>query len=446
MIEKEIEENSFLEAMKICKRTVSILDKDCKVYSRLWCMYEVYKSVVDDKGEFEFDVYTKIHGRNAVGITHSYLPNESEMKGTAVKDDPKKLRESQFPLDRILKSTEVDIKEAEATEEADKKFILNTITGRGKDDEVLDNHTNYDKLNNALRGIFITPVLDRIIKYGDVNTITRWLAILKESNARILNLNLVNCSRFNDNLLQKLVDSLPSSSLTELRLCWRGSAVTVNGIKVLIDRLKDCSQLVSLNLSENNIDDDVAKKIAEILSSLMKLESLYLSNNNIGDIGATTIADGLKANHMLKTLDLRKNNNIGLVGANYLEDVLKINHTLIKLDLYGNQLGDDGVTTLANALKDNDKLQDLNLSENNVGDDGAVAIADALKANYTLKKLHLINNNISDVGATKIAIALESKHSSLQILNLSGNKITGIEVFGLENNIENRISRVNILL
>ena len=71
----------------------------------------------------------------------------------------------------------------------------------------------------------------------------------------------------------------------------------------------------------------------------MKLESLYLSNNNIGDIGTTTIADGLKANHMLKTLDLRKNNNIGLVGANYLEDVLKINHNLIKLDLYGNQLG-----------------------------------------------------------------------------------------------------------
>ena len=93
-------------------------------------MYEVYKSVIDGKGEYEFDVYTEIDERNAVGITHGYLSNESEMNS-------KMLRESHFPFDRILKSTKIDIKNAQAEKVADRRLILNTITGRGKDDEVL---------------------------------------------------------------------------------------------------------------------------------------------------------------------------------------------------------------------------------------------------------------------------------------------------------------------
>ena len=51
--------NPFLKAMEISKGTVSILDKECVVYSRIWCIYELYKSLMDKKDGHKFDVYTE---------------------------------------------------------------------------------------------------------------------------------------------------------------------------------------------------------------------------------------------------------------------------------------------------------------------------------------------------------------------------------------------------
>ena len=49
----------FLKAMEISKGTVSILDKEYVVYSRMWCIYELYKSLMDKKDGYKFDVYTE---------------------------------------------------------------------------------------------------------------------------------------------------------------------------------------------------------------------------------------------------------------------------------------------------------------------------------------------------------------------------------------------------
>ena len=51
--------NPFLKAMEISKGTVSILDKEYVVYSRIWCIYELYKSLMDKKDDYKFDVYTQ---------------------------------------------------------------------------------------------------------------------------------------------------------------------------------------------------------------------------------------------------------------------------------------------------------------------------------------------------------------------------------------------------
>ena len=130
--------NPFLKAMNICKGTVSISDAGCVVYSRIWCIFELFNSVmggnsnydfvdrdIDNNSNYEFDIYTEIdRDRGAVGITHGYIGQ-------------KKLRESEFPLDRILQATNVDIKQAQASVKSDRTFILNTITGRSKDDSIV---------------------------------------------------------------------------------------------------------------------------------------------------------------------------------------------------------------------------------------------------------------------------------------------------------------------
>ena len=339
-IAEEMLTNPFLKAMSICEGTVSILDAGCIVYSRIWCIFELFKSVMNgDNSNYEFDVYTEIEidgDSGAVGITHSYIPSDYESSYY------KMLRESKFPLDRILQATNVDVKQAQASVESDRKFILNTITGLSVDDAVMDDHANYDELNNILRGIFVIPALERIIKEtADVHTITRCLEIVKTSNARIIELDLRHCSNFDDNLLIKLVDSLPSSTLTEFLLSWSTS------------RALHCT-------------DGVSESLGKLLLGYPQLVKLYLNSKYIGVDGAKVIADALKDNSNLKIFNL-----------------------------IGSKIEDDGVKAIADALRINHCLETLNVSRNMIGDDGAKMIIDSLKVNHSLKALNLSSNDIS---------------------------------------------------
>jgi hypothetical protein len=290
---------------------------------------------------YEFDVYTEIEidgDSGAVGITHGYIPSDN---GDSYY---KMLRESKFPLDRILKAPNVDVKQAQASVESDRIFILNTITGLSVDDAVMDDHANYDELNNILRGIFVIPALERIIKETDIHTITRCLEIVKTSNARIIELDLRHCSNFDDKLLIKLVDSLPSSTLTEFLLSWSAS------------RALHCTEGVN-------------ESLGKILLGYPQLVKLYLNSKYICVDGAKVIADALKDNSNLNTFNL-----------------------------IGSKIEDDGVKAIADALRINHSLETLNVSSNMIGDDGAKMIIDSLKVNHSLKALNLSNNDISADG------------------------------------------------
>ena len=315
-IAEEMLTNPFLKAMSICKGTVSILDAECVVYSRIWSFFDVFKSVMGGNSDYEFDVYTEIDGGRAVGITHGFIPRDGH-PDTPITYYIKKERESKFPLDRILQATNVDVKQAQASVESDRKFILNSITGRSVDDAVVDDHSKYDELNNILRGIFVTPGLDRIIKEKDVDTVTRCLEIVKASNIRMIYLDLKDCSRFDDDVLMKLADSLPPT-LTEFSLWSIESAVTVNGINACLGKILGCPKLVRLFLSRNNIDDVGAKLITDALKNNHSLNTLDLMLNNIGDDGVMAIADALIVNRNLTKLNLLGNYNITARGKEYL--------------------------------------------------------------------------------------------------------------------------------
>jgi hypothetical protein len=104
----------------------------------------------------------------------------------------------------------------------------------------MDDHANYDKLNYILRGIFVTPALQRVIKERDVDSITRCLDIVRASTTSIIDLDLQHCSRFDDDLLMKLADSLPPA-LTEFTLISRGSSVTFNGMNKSVGQIAQLS-------------------------------------------------------------------------------------------------------------------------------------------------------------------------------------------------------------
>ena len=115
---------------------------------------------MDKKAGYKFDVYTEhdwevnkkfsdgyyfkdsgdaiglidgfIDGDNYSGSTNPVFRSVLQKKSLKIdKRSPnpvfKSVREYQFPLERILKASAIDIKKAKATEKKDEKYIKNTI-------------------------------------------------------------------------------------------------------------------------------------------------------------------------------------------------------------------------------------------------------------------------------------------------------------------------------
>ncbi|MGC6403931.1 MAG: hypothetical protein ACON5A_01630, partial [Candidatus Comchoanobacterales bacterium] len=136
---------------------------------------------------------------------------------------------------------------------------------------------------------------------------------------------------------------------------------------------KDC---ISLDLSESDIDDEDAKKLATAMkeNKNIKLTNLILANNNIGYKGVKELAAVLNKNKTLTQLDLT-NNNIGDKGVKELAAALNKNKTLTSLNLFYSQIRDEGAKELAAALNKNKTLTWLNFRANEIGYLGAKELA-----------------------------------------------------------------------
>jgi len=278
--------------MKIVDGTVSILDSNCVVYSRIWCVYELYKSLVVQNKNYKFDIYTDFSLNSAVGIAHG-------IKGM----------EDRFPIDRILKVIDIDVVKAEATFPEDAKFIKNAITGIDKDAEPLESHPKYDELNRILKSKFVAPVIHRIIyEVNDEIKVQRCLKIFHNSSPRDIVLDFENCNRFNDDIAIRLVDSLPST-LEELWFFSNGSAVTqdmINSLPGMI--LSKLPNLLFFHFSNSNMSDAVAEKMAAIISTHSRLNLICLKKSKIGDVGAIQLLDAIEVKQSVEYLNLNKEN------------------------------------------------------------------------------------------------------------------------------------------
>jgi small GTP-binding protein len=189
----------------------------------------------------------------------------------------------------------------------------------------------------------------------------------------------------------------------------------------LAQRLSILTELSSLNLCHDQIDDEGAAS----LSNLTQLTSLNLHNNPIGAAGAASLA----SLPQLTSLNL-SDNIIGAAGAAGLADLKKLTTLnlskcqiggagaaslaglkhLTSLNLRSNQIGDEGAAALAAFTQ----LTSLDLGYNKIGDEGAAA----LSALTQLTTLNLWNNQIGDEGAVALAALTQ-----LTTLNLWNNQI-----------------------
>ena len=406
--------NPFLKAMEISKGTVSILDKECEVYSRIWCIYELYKSLMDKEADYKFDVYTEHdweynHERidfpkdsgTAIGLIDGFIDADNQYG--IPNPTFKQLRESQFPLERILKASAIDIKKAVASEARDEKYIKNTIINQNEVDDPPEHHENYEKLNNVIRGFFVSSNLQRIVRDRSIEFDRKliYFDILKKSRATVVYLNMYGFSQFNDPLAIQIAGNLPSTIKT-FTIISDGSSVTQHGIQTIFKSLANLTNLEMLVLQKNNINDENCLVLADIIRNNQNIKEVDLRDNKIGYKGVKAISNALKYNNSVKILVLN-NNQISVDGAIILADALGLKKSLKILGLLNNKIGDEGAKAIANIMKFSSSLEDLELGRNGITDEGGKILAAALKLNKSLTKLGLDMNNLSVEGAKEIA-------------------------------------------
>ena len=201
---------------------------------------------------------------------------------------------------------------------------------------------------------------------------------------------------------------------------------------VILQALKENSQFKVLNLNSNSMTGQVAEDLANVIKNNSNLEELYLSQNDLR-LSATVILQALKENSQLKVLNLNSNNMTGQVAED-LVNVIKNNPSLEELYLLQNDLR-SSATVILQALKENSQLKVLNLNSNNMTGQVAEDLANVIKNNSYLEKLGLENNNLGP-SATVILQALK-ENSQLKVLDLDGNNMTGQVAEDLANVIKN---------
>lgn len=140
--------------------------------------------------------------------------------------------------------------------------------------------------------------------------------------------------------------------------------------------------------------------------------------NRLSDTGLIALCSALESFAIyIEDIDLRYN-EITDEGAQALADLIAKSPRLLGLNLQGNQIKSEGAQYLAEALKECLNLQYLNLNMNKIKTNGAMMITELLFTHDKLLSLNLGNNKIDHDGIIGILSVLNSSNYTLEELNI----------------------------
>ena len=164
-----------------------------------------------------------------------------------------------------------------------------------------------------------------------------------------------------------------------------------------------------------------------VTTSNAKKFNVYLDSCSLGDAGTKSLMQSIcssidphsTVNTHFNIMQLERN-EIHEEGASHIAELLNSTSIVSELWLNDNLIGDKGLQTIFDALKQNKSLKYLNVSDCGMTDTGVASLADALHTNNTLESLHINHNEaITDNGLTCLVEAV-SKHSRLKSLGIPG--------------------------
>ncbi len=166
------------------------------------------------------------------------------------------------------------------------------------------------------------------------------------------------------------------------------------GVKYILKALKYNDHLIKLNIRYNDLDDNIATNISDMLNHNNTLLSLKISDNNIGQSCWQMISASLEKNSTLKTFKMTSNYIDKNIMNNAIDTISK-NNTITKLCV-----GSLGAYVNENHLAkmiQHRSLRKLFLNDVYIGPHKAAILCGALGQNCQLKLLSLWNTAIDVV-------------------------------------------------
>ena len=163
-----------------------------------------------------------------------------------------------------------------------------------------------------------------------------------------------------------------SKDLEFLNISYTG--IGKNSCDILINFLTDDHlKITTLNISGNNLGDELFSEILVAISSNSYVNKLYISDNNLSRIGSNVIGNFLKYDKKIKwliinsSLDILFLNDLGLTNRSFrtFDTTLSINTNLKKLFLEKNKFNYKGIQKLSDILNSNKYLEYISLAGNN---------------------------------------------------------------------------------
>ena len=259
--------------------------------------------------------------------------------------------------------------------------------------DLKDLDLSYSEIGTAKMNV-LAPVICSLTKLKSLNLSSNEIGeyfetqnpVFKIPTLEFLNISLNTISSKGASMLAKSLETM--TLLTNLNL--RSNEIGTEGCVLLSSSIKKMKRLTTLDIGYN-IESDLTPLILS-LSSLPSLTSLNMScNERMSDIHAL---GGLSNLLSLNISD----NNLGEAGTTDLSSQLSKMTRLTSLDLTSNIIFDNGLISLLGTLSSLIHLETIRLGCNGLENESAIVLGNHFQSLTSLQILDLSNNNIKKHG------------------------------------------------
>jgi Ran GTPase-activating protein (RanGAP) involved in mRNA processing and transport len=330
------------------------------------------------------------------------------------------------------------------------------------DDLILDEPSTL-QLCNALENFPVKILSLARCNIGDSAKAANLLANCLRSLQTLVSLDLSgNILGSRRDMNEALSEALQADGMHIRELNLRGNRLGPEGGALVAAGLGHLHTLEWLDVSDNDLDADVCRELAESLREVISfgivkkectIRHFEGSNNDFGDEAASELIMAFY-NEVTHFIGLQNCNLGPLTGDSLGKGLSRPTISWEELNISDNLLGKEGANSVWWSMRLNHSLLSLNMENNKIGPEfgteedefglHGISIDTALERNFTLRNLIMDNNGISAKAGVMFAGSL-STNMGLQNIRFQDNNLDHVvgEYIGERLEIDNQIVSLN---